>query len=60
MPAIDPRTPRPAHNSAMTVRMLLTMTGTRDGQAWPPRGGTITLGVDEALHLIDAGIAEPA
>ncbi|MFE5630609.1 hypothetical protein [Streptomyces sp. NPDC056543] len=42
----------------MRVRMKATLSGTRDGEAWPKRGGTVNLPDDEAQHLIKAGVAE--
>ncbi|MFE5967125.1 hypothetical protein [Streptomyces sp. NPDC056463] len=42
----------------MRVRMKATLSGTRDGEAWPKRGGTVDLPDDEAQHLIKAGVAE--
>ncbi|MGW1252536.1 hypothetical protein [Streptomyces sp. NPDC002535] len=42
----------------MRVRMKATLSGTRDGQPWPERGGIVDLPDDEAQHLIRAGIAE--
>lgn len=42
------------------VRMLVGISGTRDGADWPPRGGTVALPDDEAAALVRAGIAEDA
>ncbi|MGW6418842.1 hypothetical protein [Streptomyces sp. NPDC055055] len=42
----------------MRVRMKATLSGTRDGEPWPERGGIVDLSDDEAQHLIRAGIAE--
>lgn len=44
------------------MRVVLTgeMSGTRDGQEWPPRGSTIDLPDDEAIRMIDTKMAIPA
>lgn len=42
----------------MQVRMLRTISGDRDGQAWPPPGGTLDVPDDEAAQLIRQGLAE--
>lgn len=42
------------------VRMLVGISGTRDGVDWPPRGGTVALPDDEAAALVRAGLAEDA
>ncbi|WP_060952398.1 DUF7302 family protein [Streptomyces hygroscopicus] len=44
----------------MKVRMKATISGTRDGQPWPARGGVLDLPAEEAEHLIAAGLAEDA
>ncbi|HET7329160.1 MAG TPA: hypothetical protein VFJ14_17955 [Nocardioidaceae bacterium] len=44
----------------MRVTMTTRVSGTRDGERWPPIGDTIDLPTDEAEALIDAGLAEPA
>ncbi|MGW8387544.1 hypothetical protein ACWGMW_03060 [Streptomyces albidoflavus] len=48
----------------MRVRMKATLSGTRDGKDWPPKGSTVDLPADEAQHLLTAGLAaeddEPA
>ena len=41
------------------VVMNTTVTGTRDGEYWPPAGGSIDLDDAEARHLIAAGLARP-
>lgn len=43
----------------MKIRMKLTVSGSRDGQAWPPRGEVADLPDDEAAQLCARGIAEP-
>lgn len=43
----------------MRVRMKVAMSGTRNGADWPPAGGTVNLPDSEAVHLLDAGLAEP-
>ncbi|AEM87084.1 hypothetical protein [Streptomyces violaceusniger] len=44
----------------MKVRMKATISGTRDGEPWPQRGGVVDLPKEEAEHLIGAGLAENA
>ena len=44
----------------MIVKLLVGITGTRNGQTWPPRGGTIDLPDGEAQQMIAAGMAEDA
>lgn len=44
----------------MKVRMLVTMSGTRNGKEWPPRGNTIDLPDDEATQLCRANMAIPS
>ncbi|MFJ3704859.1 MULTISPECIES: hypothetical protein [unclassified Streptomyces] len=34
------------------------MSGTRDGEPWPAKGGIVDLPDDEAKHLIAAGLAK--
>lgn len=41
----------------MRVRMNVTISGTRDGQTWPERGGIKDLPDDEARQMIAAGLA---
>lgn len=43
----------------MKVRMLIDVSGARNGQPWPPRGQDVDLPDDEAAGLCAAGIAEP-
>ena len=43
----------------MQVRLLNTMTGTRNGEDWPPKGSIITVPDAEAVDLLNAGIAAP-
>lgn len=42
----------------MRIRMLVEMTGTRDGQPWPAMGEEADLPTAAAAHLVSAGIAE--
>lgn len=42
----------------MKVRMLVHMSGTRNGQPWPSKGEPVDLPAAEAAHLVSAGIAE--
>jgi hypothetical protein len=44
----------------MKIRMLVHMSGTRNGQEWPPAGVSMDLPDGEAGDYIAAGIAEPA
>lgn len=44
----------------MKITMLVEMSGTRNGQPWPPRGKVAELPTAEAAHLVAAGIAEQA
>lgn len=43
----------------MKVKMLVAVSGTRDGEAWPARGETADLPDAEAADLCAAGLAEP-
>lgn len=43
----------------MKLRMLETITGTRNGKRWPPPGATVDIPKDEAQTLIAQGRAEP-
>ncbi|MFF1417470.1 hypothetical protein [Streptomyces sp. NPDC058280] len=42
----------------MKVRMKVAMSGTRNGEDWPPKGELADLPTGEAQHLVAAGIAE--
>lgn len=42
------------------VRMLVSISGTRDGQDWPARGELATLPADEAAAMAAAGLVEVA
>ncbi|AKN71232.1 hypothetical protein QR97_27890 [Streptomyces sp. PBH53] len=42
----------------MRVRMKVTLSGTRDGEAWPPRGELVDLPDAEAADMVAAGLAE--
>lgn len=44
----------------MKITMRVGITGTRNGEDWPPAGGTIDLPADEANALVEAGLAEAA
>jgi hypothetical protein len=39
--------------------MRVDVSGTRDGQPWPPRGSVIDLPDDEARQYCESGMAEP-
>jgi hypothetical protein len=43
----------------MKVRMTIDVSGTRNGQPWPPRGTVIDLPDDEALHYCEQSQAVP-
>ena len=42
------------------VRVLVSISGTRDGQDWPARGELATLPADEAAAMAAAGLVELA
>jgi len=42
------------------VKMKVQISGSRNGQDWPPRGGLLEVPDDEAQTLVHTGIAEPA
>lgn len=44
----------------MRIILIGEMSGTRDGQDWPPRGSTVDLPDDEAVALLHGGMAKPA
>lgn len=44
----------------MLVRMKTSFTGSRNGESWPPVGGTIDVPDHEAADLIRNDYAEPA
>lgn len=41
----------------MRIRMNISMSGTRNGEDWPPAGETVDLPTGEAQHLVASGIA---
>lgn len=43
----------------MKIRMKADVSGSRNGELWPPRGGTLELPDDEGAALCANGIAEP-
>lgn len=43
----------------MKVELLGELSGTRDGQAWPPRGSIVELPDDEAAQLCANRMARP-
>lgn len=47
----------PADTSEVEVVMLITISGARDGQPWPPAGGKVTLPADEAERYVWLGYA---
>lgn len=42
-----------------TYRMLVSMTGTRNGADWPVRGGVVELPEGEAAAYVSAGFVAP-
>ncbi|MFI6861783.1 hypothetical protein ACIBKZ_18105 [Streptomyces sp. NPDC050421] len=44
----------------MRIRMKVTLSGTRNGEDWPPAGEIADIPTGEAQHLIASGIAEDA
>lgn len=42
----------------MRVRMKVTISGTRDGENWPERGGVVDLPDEEARQMIAGGLVE--
>jgi hypothetical protein len=43
----------------MKVRMTVDISGTRNGQEWPPRGEVVDLPDDEGAALCSSGMATP-
>ncbi|MGW0993528.1 hypothetical protein ACWD5V_09495 [Streptomyces sp. NPDC002523] len=43
----------------MKIRMKTAVSGSRNGQPWPPRGGTLELPDGEGAALCASGLAEP-
>lgn len=43
----------------MRVRMKLSISGTRNGTDWPLAGQTMVVSAEEAVDLLNAGLAEP-
>lgn len=43
----------------MKIRMLANISGLRDGQSWPARGGEIVVPDAEGAQLCAQGYAEP-
>lgn len=43
----------------MRVRLLVDVSGTRDGLPWPPRGNEVNLPDDEARQMVEALQAIP-
>lgn len=43
----------------MKVRMKVAVSGTRNGQDWPAKGGQMDLPDGEGADLCSAGLAEP-
>lgn len=42
----------------MRVRMRVTISGTRNGKPWPPRGKSVDLPDSEAEQMVAGGLAE--
>lgn len=45
--------------SKKRVELTVQVTGTRDGEEWPPPGTVVSLDGDEADGLVRAGLAKP-
>lgn len=43
----------------MRIKLLVHLTGTRNGAEWPGYGEEIDLPADEAATMVAAGMAEP-
>lgn len=43
----------------MKVRLLVSISGTRNGQPWPPAGNVVDLPDDEAQHMVEREQAIP-
>jgi len=43
----------------MKVRLKVDVSGSRDGVAWPRRGGSVDLPKEEAMQMCRNGMAEP-
>lgn len=43
----------------MRVKMKVSVSGSRDGQPWPPAGGTLDVADLEGADMCAAGLAEP-
>lgn len=43
----------------MKIKLIRQITGTRNGDEWPPPGGELTVPDEEGVSLCDAGIAVP-
>lgn len=43
----------------MRVKLLVHLTGTRNGAEWPPYGAEIELPDEEAASMVAAGMAQP-
>lgn len=43
----------------MKIRMKVGVSGTRNGQDWPPIGGTLLVSDEEGRQLCSGGLAEP-
>lgn len=44
----------------MRIRMKVSVSGTRNGEPWPAKGGTVELPQDEAKNLVAIGLAVEA
>jgi hypothetical protein len=44
----------------MRVKMTQQLSGTRNGEPWPPPGEVVDLPKQEAEELVQAGLASPA
>mgnify|MGYP003337408333 CR=1 FL=1 len=48
---------RPATKGTTSVVLLVTLTGTRNGEDWPAKGATMSLPAEEAADMVEAGMA---
>ena len=43
----------------MKVKLLVGMSGTRNGEDWPPQGSEMEVSDEEGAQLCSGGLAEP-
>jgi hypothetical protein len=49
----------PDWSNTVKVRLIVPISGTRNGKDWPAVGGVVDLPNDEAAHMLNARQAEP-